>query len=108
MAEKLYRAQILLEQEQHKALSEIATREGRSISEVVREIIRCELERRECDAEERRLRQRETLERVRRHREEVLREWGGKPLEVDLVAELNEMRDERDARIMAGIIYDRD
>lgn len=35
----LYRAQILLEPEQHRTLAQIAEREGRSISEVVREIV---------------------------------------------------------------------
>jgi hypothetical protein len=35
----LYRAQILLEPEQHRMLADIAEKEGRSISEVVREIV---------------------------------------------------------------------
>ena len=35
----LYRAQILLEPEQHRTLADIAENEGRSISEVVREIV---------------------------------------------------------------------
>ena len=35
----LYRAQILLEPEQHRTLADIAEKEGRSISEVVREIV---------------------------------------------------------------------
>ena len=35
----LYRAQILLEPEQHQTLAQIAQSEGRSISEVVREIV---------------------------------------------------------------------
>jgi hypothetical protein len=34
-----YRAQILLEPEQHTALAAIAAREGRSVSEVAREVI---------------------------------------------------------------------
>jgi len=36
----LYRAQILLEPEQHQALTEIARKEGRSLSDLVREIVR--------------------------------------------------------------------
>ena len=43
----LYRAQILLEPEQHQALSDIAQHEGRSISELVREIVRQHLAQRE-------------------------------------------------------------
>jgi len=35
----LYRAQLLLEAEQHQALAKIAEQEGRSISDVVREIV---------------------------------------------------------------------
>ena len=35
----LYRAQLLLEYEQHQALAEIAQQEGRSISDLVREIV---------------------------------------------------------------------
>jgi metal-responsive CopG/Arc/MetJ family transcriptional regulator len=40
----MYRTQILLEQEQHKALAEIAQREKRSLSDVVREMLQKQLE----------------------------------------------------------------
>ena len=40
MAKRLYRAQILLEPAQHRALKDIAQREDRSISEVARRAIR--------------------------------------------------------------------
>ena len=40
MAKRLYRAQILLEPTQHRALKDIAQREDRSISEVARRAIR--------------------------------------------------------------------
>jgi hypothetical protein len=43
----LYRAQLLLEPEQHQALAEIARREGRSISDLVRDIVRQHLAERE-------------------------------------------------------------
>jgi len=39
MGQTKYRAQILLEPEQHAALAEVAAREQRSISEVVRQIV---------------------------------------------------------------------
>jgi hypothetical protein len=42
----VYRAQILLEQEQHQALAEIARREKRSLSDVVREMLQKQLEER--------------------------------------------------------------
>ena len=35
----LYRAQLLLEYEQHQALADIAEREGRSASDLIREIV---------------------------------------------------------------------
>jgi len=40
----MYRTQILLEPEQHKALAEIARREKRSLSDVVREMLQKQLE----------------------------------------------------------------
>ena len=40
MGKRLHRAQILLETEQHQALAEFARHEGRSISAVVRKIVR--------------------------------------------------------------------
>lgn len=43
----LHRAQLLLEPEQHEALAEIAAREGRSISDLVREIVRQHLAERD-------------------------------------------------------------
>jgi len=42
----MYRTQILLESEQHKALAEIARREKRSLSDVVREMLQKQLEER--------------------------------------------------------------
>jgi Arc/MetJ-type ribon-helix-helix transcriptional regulator len=43
----LHRAQVLLEPEQHEALAEIAQQEGRSISDLVREIVRQHLAERD-------------------------------------------------------------
>jgi predicted CopG family antitoxin len=42
----MHRTQILLEQEQHEALKEIALREKRSLSDVVREMLQKQLEER--------------------------------------------------------------
>lgn len=46
----LHRAQLLLESEQHEALARIAEREGRSISDLVREIVRDHLAERGKEA----------------------------------------------------------
>lgn len=43
----MYRTQILLEPEQHKTLAEIARREKRSLSDVVREMLQKQLEERQ-------------------------------------------------------------
>ena len=95
-----YRAQILLEPEQHKKLAEIATRAGRSVSDVVREAVaEYVVTRTHEDQWERRLR---ALERIKQHREQMLRERGGKPIEVDLVKMLDEIREERDNELLAA------
>ena len=48
---RLHRAQILIESDQHEALTEIAETEGRSMSDVVREILRLHLHERSREAE---------------------------------------------------------
>ena len=47
----LHRAQLLLESEQHEALADIAKQEGRSISDLVREIVRHHLAERAREAQ---------------------------------------------------------
>jgi predicted CopG family antitoxin len=105
MAERLYRAQILLEPEQHEALAEIARQQRRSISEVVREMVALQLQQRERGAQAERL---EALERIRQHRAAILARRGGKPLEIDVVGMINEMREKRDERNLAGVSGHRD
>ena len=51
MQQTKYRAQILLEPEQHAALVEIAQTENRSISDLVREIVRQWLDEQDRDAQ---------------------------------------------------------
>ena len=48
----LHRAQLLLESEQHQALAEIAEQEGRSISDLVREIVRQHLAERQLQTQQ--------------------------------------------------------
>ncbi|MBI3973154.1 MAG: ribbon-helix-helix protein, CopG family [Chloroflexi bacterium] len=108
MAERLYRTQVLLEPEQHRALSEIAQREGRSISDVVREMIREQLKEREQAKEAALQRDLALFERIRQHREAILAERGGKPLDIDVVEMINQMRDERDEELYSVIFGHRD
>ncbi|MFZ5909693.1 MAG: ribbon-helix-helix protein, CopG family [Chloroflexota bacterium] len=96
-----YRAQILLEPEQHKQLAEIAKRENRSVSDVVREAVAEYVTAQTQDSVcERRLK---ALETIREHRQAILRERGGKPIEIDMVELIHQMREERDSELRAAI-----
>ena len=91
---KMHRAQILLEPDQHQKLAEIAQREDTSISEIVRTAVQKWLNERE-DAEV--LRQRlEALEQVDQHRQAILSRRKGKLLEIDLTATIDQIRGDRD------------
>ena len=70
----LYRTQLLLEAEQHPALAEIAQREGRSISELVREILREHLIER--DREARKQQEMRAFEGLTRIRERLQQQYG--------------------------------
>lgn len=96
-----YRAQILLEPEQHKKLAEIAALAGRSVSDVVREAVAEYVVTRTHEDE--RERRRKGLEKIRLHREQMLRENGGKPFEIDVVELINQMREERDNDLLSAI-----
>ncbi len=97
---RLHRTQLLLEPDQHRALAEIAAQERRSISDVVRGIIREKLAAQDQDLETRRRRGRALIERVRRLREQILDDRGGKPIETDFLQELDDAREERTRRII--------
>jgi hypothetical protein len=101
MSKSMYKTQIVLEPEQHKVLAEIAEREGRSIADVVREMVIQQLERHKVTQEADKQRQLEGLERVREFREELLKERNGEPIDFDTVEAINQMREERDARNLA-------
>ena len=92
----LYRTQILLEPGQHLALAELSRKEGVSVSEIIRRMVREELERRQQDAEARRARQLAALDRLDELWERVMKERGGAPPPIDTVALIHEMREERD------------
>ena len=53
MPETLFRAQILLERSQHAELKRLAEREGRSLSDLARELIAIGLDRRKAGYEQR-------------------------------------------------------
>lgn len=102
MGERLYRTQILLEPEQHRALMEMAEREGRSISDLVREMVREQIEQRERSGDEVARRRLGAVARIRRHREEMVESRGGSMLDFDAVQTIGQMREERDERNSGG------
>jgi hypothetical protein len=97
-----YRTHVLLEPDQHKLLVQLAKREGRSISEITREIVQEGIVQRQrlfVVEQQRRL---QALARARQIRQAILREHGGVPLDLnpsDLIAGL---RKERDDRVFRG------
>jgi len=70
----LYRAQILLEPEQHQALREIAHSDDRSVSEIVREIVRQYLEER--GQEDRQQREMQAIEKLNQLRDQIREQHG--------------------------------
>jgi hypothetical protein len=96
----LYRTQILLEPEQHRELSTIAKRKGRSISELIREFVQNELEQRKAEQSATLRRRLEALEGIRQFREEVLRENNGQPIDFDVVEAI---RSERNKMSTTGL-----
>lgn len=103
MAERMQRTQILLEPAQHRALADLARSEGRSISDVVRGMVREQLARRQEDEEADLQRQLAALEGIRQHRDSILSQRGGRPLELDVVEMIHQMRAERDAVTVEGL-----
>jgi metal-responsive CopG/Arc/MetJ family transcriptional regulator len=95
---KMHRAQILLESDQHQKLAEIAQHEGTSISEIVRTAVQEWLDERKDDEI---LRHRlEALELIDQHRQAILARRKGKPLEIDLTATIEQVRGERDNELI--------
>ena len=93
-----YRAQILLEPEQHRSLSEIAQREGRSISDLVRESVQVYLAERDRETQhERRMKALDALTEIR---ERIQAEHG--ILSADFVSEMREERDRDNERVWRG------
>lgn len=104
MSKRMYKTQIVLEPEQHKALAEIAEREGRSIPDVVQDLVKQGLEEHERRARTNQQSHLESLKQIREHREAILAERGGNPIELDTVELIHQMRQERDERNLPGLI----
>jgi len=94
MTQPLHRTQVLLEPLQHQELTRIAARENRSLSDLLREIVRNELERKREDDERVRAERLEAIEQIRRNRRRAV---GSGEVEAtpDSVELLREAREER-------------
>ena len=93
-----YRRQILFEPEQHDTLKEIAKEEGRSVSHVVREIVQLYLtEQAEDTIHQQRL---DAIAKIKKHRTEMLARQDGKPLDIEIIDWVDEIREERDNELL--------
>jgi predicted DNA-binding protein len=99
MSRTLYRAQVLLESEQQAQIAELAHRQGRSFSELLREIVQQYLDE---QAELSHQRQ-SAFEQLKAHREEMLTARNGRVLEFDIQTLIDEMRQERDDEIASSL-----
>ncbi len=102
MADRLQRTQILLEPEQHRALTELASAEGRSLSDVVRELIAEQLAQRAQDRAAQRRRHLAGLETIRGHHEAVRQRRGTEADLPDPSSLIDQLREERDAELTAA------
>jgi hypothetical protein len=93
-----YRAQILLEQEQHDTLRKIAKREKRSLSEVAREIIEIGLQVREKETENLWRKREDALKRLSQIREEAYQNYG--VYAGDLISEARAERNRQQENIL--------
>lgn len=95
----MHRAQILLEPGQHRELQNLANSQGRSISSVVREMITKQLQMYHEEQDNLVSRQMAVIDRIRRHKADLVNRRHGKAFKIDVVRMINENRDERDAAI---------
>ena len=99
----LHRTQVLLDPRQYRELTDLSRRERRSMSELVREAVDRELERRREEARDVDARWRAAEERARLLGDRVLGERGGERLP-DTADMIRRMRDERDERVISNSI----
>ena len=95
----MHRAQILLDEGQHRALQNLAKSQGRSISSVVREMINKQLQKYREEQDSIFLRQSAVINRIRRHKADLVNRRHGNAIEIEVVRMIDENRDERDAAI---------
>jgi hypothetical protein len=75
-------------------LAEIARREQRSVSDLAREIVEQAITRRQAQFEANKQRRLRALERARQVAEAIRQERGGKPLDIDVVETIRQVRED--------------
>lgn len=94
------RTHLLLEPEQHRSLAQIAQREGRSVSDITREIVQEGINQRQQSYAVEMNKRLQALERARQVRQAILAARGGEPLNLDIPALMDELRHDRDDQIL--------
>lgn len=107
MAEPLHRTQILLREDQHRALARRAERDNTSMSELIRSLIDDELQRRDSDRRERIRRRKAALDAIRGHHDEIRASRDGRPIEIDPSELVRQIREERDDELFGRLTADR-
>jgi predicted HicB family RNase H-like nuclease len=96
----LQRTHILLEPEQQRRLAEIAHLEGRSLSDLARELIQQGLDQRQVEYTQEQKRRMAALDNARQVRRAIYEVSGGASYQVDLVDLIQKMREERDDELI--------
>ena len=91
------RVQMLLEPRQRRKLAELAQAQGKSIAEIAREAIDKGLEQMAEDDHQAKMLA--ALDKARQVRESMRQRYG-KPLDIDVVEDIRQMREERDEELM--------
>lgn len=103
MSNRMLRTQILLEPEQHQQLTELAQSEQRSMSDLIREMVRQQLAIR-TDDRNRLLRDRlSALETIEQHRRRILKRRNGQPLDMNPQQIIDQLREEQDERYFTAL-----
>ena len=97
---KMHRAQILLDPEQHKVLRDIANRQGRSISSVVRDLLNKQLNKLKTSEKDQIRHYRSVVDNIEEHRREIIIRHGNSPITADITGIIEKNREERDDNIL--------
>lgn len=92
----MQRVQMLLKPQQRRKLAELAKAQGKSVAEITRQAIDAGLAQMEQETPQARMLA--ALEAARQLREQMC-ERNGQPLDIDIVEQIRQMREERDEEL---------